>query len=193
MLHVQYTGRRAANDRKWWERGGETVRPARAIALGGLTVGALDGLDAIIFFGLRGVPAQRIFQGIATGLLGPGARQGGIATVLLGVGIHFLIATVIVAVYCLASRQLPLLRCRVLLWGPLYGILAYLFMNEVVITLRFGQQPLPPLPVLLNGVLIHIVGVGLPSALFARGIDWKGSGVRDSGSGVGDQGSTAQR
>lgn len=179
MLHVQYTGRRGGEERNCRNRDGGGVSPARAIALGGLTVGTLDALDAIIFFGFRGVSARQIFQGIATGLLGPSAREGGLVTVLVGVAIHFLIATIIVAVYCLASRKLPLLRSRVLLWGPLYGILAYLFMNEVVITLRFGQQPLPPLPVLLNGVLIHIFGVGLPSALFARAIDWKGSGTGD--------------
>lgn len=182
MLHVQYTGRRGGDDRDCPEQDGGGVSPARAMALGGLTVGTLDALDAIIFFGFRGVSAQRIFQGIAAGLVGPSARQGGIATVLLGVAIHFMIATVIVAVYCLASRKLPMLRSRVLLWGPLYGIVAYLFMNEVVITLRFGQQPLPPLPVLLNGVLIHMFGVGLPSALFARAIKWQGSEVRDQGS-----------
>lgn len=174
MLHVQYTGRRGGEGRIRRERDGGRVSPGRAIALGGLTVGALDALDAIIFFGIRGVSARQIFQGIAAGLLGPWARAGGIGTVLVGVAVHFLIATVIVAVYCLASRKLPQLRRRVLLWGTIYGILAYLFMNEVVITLRFGQQPLPPLPVLLNGLLIHIFGVGLPSALFARAIEWQG-------------------
>lgn len=153
-------------------RGGAGMKPARAIVLGGLTVGALDALDAIIFFGFRGVSPGRIFQGIATGLLGPSARQGGIPTIVAGVAIHFFIATCIVALYCLASRWLPVLRKRPLLLGPIYGILAYIVMNEVVITLAFGQQPLPPLPVLLNGLLIHMLGVGLPSALFARRIDW---------------------
>ncbi len=148
------------------------MRPGRAIALGGLAVGALDALDAIVFFGLRGVSPARIFQGIATGLLGPSARQGGVATILIGIALHFLIATTIVAVYCLASRAWPTLRRWPLLLGPLYGILAYIVMNEVVITLAFGQQPLPALPVLLNGVLIHMFGVGLPAALFAGKIDW---------------------
>jgi hypothetical protein len=148
------------------------VRPGRAIALGGFTVGALDALDAIVFFGFRGVTPARIFKGIAAGLLGPSARQGGAPEMLVGVAIHFFIATSIVAVYCLTSRKFPVLRKWPLLLGPLYGIVAYIVMNEVVITLTFGQQPLPPLPVLLNGVLIHMFGVGLPSALFARRIDW---------------------
>ena len=38
--------------------GGVGVTIPRAIALGGLTIGVLDALDAIVFFGLRnGVPA----------------------------------------------------------------------------------------------------------------------------------------
>lgn len=148
------------------------MRPARAIGLGGLTVGALDALDAMVFFGFRGVSPGRIFKGIAAGLLGPSARQGGAPAILTGIALHFFIATCIVAVYCLASRQFPVLRKWPLVLGPLYGIVAYIVMNEVVIRLTFGNQPLPPLPVLLNGVLIHIFGVGLPAVLFARKIEW---------------------
>ena len=52
----------------------------QALALGTLTVGVLDLLDAVIFFGLRGVPATAILQSIASGLLGPAAFDGGAAT-----------------------------------------------------------------------------------------------------------------
>lgn len=153
------------------------MRPARAIALGGLTVGALDALDAMVFFGFRGVSPGRIFRGIAAGLLGPSARQGGTPAILTGIALHFFIATCIVAVYSIASWRFPVLRKWPLILGPLYGIVAYIVMNEVVITLAFGQQPLPPLPVLFNGLLIHMFGIGLPAVLFARRIDW-GSDVR---------------
>jgi len=143
----------------------------RTNALGGLTVGVLDGLDAVLFFGLRnGAAPARIFQGIAAGLLGrPTALQGGLGTAALGVLLHFTIATTVVSVYYLASRRLAFLNRRPLLWGPVYGVAAYLVMNLVVIPLSAIHGPGLPsaLPVLVNGVLIHIVGVGLPSALFA--------------------------
>ena len=42
---------------------------------GGLTVGTLDGLDAIVFFGSRGAIPHRIFQRIASGLIGPRAMD----------------------------------------------------------------------------------------------------------------------
>lgn len=150
-------------------RTGGEVKPGRAILLGGLTVGILDGLDATVFFGLRnGAPPHRIFQAIAAGLLGKASFQGGLATAALGVLLHFTIATTIVTTYILASRRLPVLTRRPLLWGPLYGIAAYLVMNLVVVPLSAANGASKTLPVIANGVLIHILGVGLPSALFAR-------------------------
>jgi len=149
-----------------------SLSPARAILYGGLTVGVLDGLDAIVFFGLRsGVGPLRIFQGIAGGLLGRDtAVAGGIATVLLGLVLHFTIATTVVAVGYALSRRFPFLTRRPFLWGPIYGIVVYLTMNLVVLPLSAlhgtGLPHAPP--VLLNGLLIHIIAVGTPSALFAR-------------------------
>ena len=144
------------------------MRPSRAIVFGALTVGVLDGLDAIIFFGLRGVAPQRIFQGIASGLLGRASFQGGVATVALGVLLHFTVALGIVTTYILTSRRLSDLARRPFVWGPLYGVVAYLVMNYVVIPLSAITPRTPPLVVVVNGVLIHMVGVGLPAALFAR-------------------------
>jgi len=138
------------------------------VAYGGLTVGALDGLDAVVFFGLRGVPAPRIFQAIASGLLGRAAFQGGLATVALGVALHFFIAFTVVVTFYAASRRLPALTRRPLVWGPLYGIAVYLVMNLIVLPLSAAAHGMPSPPVLVNGVLIHMFGVGLPSALFAR-------------------------
>ena len=144
----------------------------RTILYGGLTVGLLDGLDAIVFFGLRnGVGPIRIFKGIAGGLLGrEAATAGGLGTALLGVVLHFTIATTIVFVFYLLSRRFPWLVQRPFVWGPLYGIAAYLTMNLVVLPLSalHGTGLPSALPVLLNGLLIHIVGVGTPTALFAR-------------------------
>lgn len=144
------------------------LSPLRAILCGGLTVGILDGLDAVIFFGLRGAPPARIGQAIAAGLLGKAAFQGGAATALLGLGLHFVVATCIAAVYILASRGLPDLARRPFLWGPLYGIVAYLVMNFVVIPLSAASNNHKPAIVVVNGLLVHIFGVGLPSALWAR-------------------------
>ena len=144
--------------------------PGRAILLGGITVGVLDALDAFVFFGLRGVPPIRILQGIASGLLGQTAFKGGIATATLGTVVHFCIATTIVSIYVLASRRVPALARHPLRYGPLYGIVAWAVMMYIVLPLSAVTIHPRPLPVIVNGLLIHAFGVGLPSALFARAV-----------------------
>jgi hypothetical protein len=142
---------------------------SRAILLGGVTVGVLDALDAFIFFGIRsGVSPIRILQSIASGVLGRAAFQGGLRTALLGGALHFFIAFCIAATYYGASLVIPALARRPWLFGPLYGIAVYFVMNLIVLPLSHAVVgPWPPAtPVLANGLLIHMFGVGLPSALF---------------------------
>jgi hypothetical protein len=148
--------------------GRRLVGPRRAVLLGGLAVGVLDGLDAVVFFGLRGVAPTRIFQHIASGLLGRAAFTGGMRTALLGVALHFFIATSIVAVYYAASARAGLLTRHPVACGIGYGVLVYGVMNLVVLPLSAAAHGPPTLPVLLNGLLIHAFGVGVPSGLFAR-------------------------
>jgi hypothetical protein len=144
------------------------LTPTRAILLGTLTVAILDGLDAVVFFGLRGVSPVRIFQAIASGLLGRDAFTGGAASVVLGVGLHFVVACGIVTTYVAASRYLTVLARRPLVFGPLFGVAAYLVMTFVVVPLSAATRGPLIWPVVTNGLLIHILGVGLPSALIAR-------------------------
>lgn len=142
----------------------------RAIVYGTLVVGTLDALDAVVFFGLRsGATPIRIFQSIASGLLGRASFQGGLGTAALGVCLHFFIAFVIVTIYHVASRRARILTDRPVMFGLLYGVAAYFVMSRIVVPLSAaGDGGWPPLPVLVNGLLIHALGVGLPSALFAR-------------------------
>lgn len=144
------------------------MTPARAVLLGTLTVGVLDALDAVVFFGLRGIAPIQIFQSIASGLLGRAAYGGGLSTAFLGAALHFLIALAVVGTYVLASRRLAVLARRPFLCGPLYGLLVYAVMNLAVVPLSAAVVGPPDLPVVLNGLLIHALGVGLPAALFAR-------------------------
>jgi hypothetical protein len=145
------------------------VSTRAALLFGTLTVGTLDILDAIVFFGVRNhVAPIRIFQSIAAGLLGRAAFSGGVRTALLGALLHYFIAFSIVAVFLVLSRTIPLLRQRAVVSGILYGIGVYLFMNFVVLPLsNAGRGPFV-LPVVINGVFIHVLGVGVPAALFAR-------------------------
>ena len=130
---------------------------AEAIAYGGLVVGTLDAIDAIVFFGLRGATPVRIFQSIAAGFLGRASFQGGMRAALLGLAVHFFVAFSIVATYYAAARIFPLLVRR-----PFVCF----FMNRVVIPLSAIGTPAFSWPPFVNGIAIHIAGVGIPAALF---------------------------
>ena len=141
----------------------------RALVVGTLAVGLLDILDAFIFFGLRGAKPIGILQSIASGVLGGAAYQGGMRTALLGLLLHFVIAFGVVATYLVAARLIPALNQRPWLYGLLYGLAVYAVMNLIVVPMSaavLGSGP-TPLVVRVNGLLIHMFGVGLPAALVA--------------------------
>ena len=147
----------------------------RAILLGGLTVGTLDLLDAFIFFGMRSSARPTgILHSIAAGFVGrDSARAGGVATAILGVVSHFLVATCIVTVYVLLSRIIPALRKQWVVCGLLFGVAAYFVMTWFVVPMSNAGNhqitfALPVTAVMTNGILIHVFGVGLPAAYFAR-------------------------
>jgi len=147
---------------------GAPLSRGRALLYGGLTVGILDITNAFVFFGLRGGRPTRILQGIASGLLGRASFDGGAATVALGAAIHFFIAFCVAGTYLALSRHVRVLAQRPLVCGPVYGLAVYAVMNLVVIPLSAIHRGPMTLPVLANGLLIHLLGVGLPSALAAR-------------------------
>jgi hypothetical protein len=141
------------------------LSPRRTLVAGALAVGVLDILKPILFTTLMGGSATRVLQSVASGALGREAYQGGLPTALLGLGFHFFIAFCVFATYYAASRRLRSLATHALVLGPLYGIAVYLFMQFVVFPLSaIGPVKHPP-AVLFDGILTHILCVGLPTGL----------------------------
>jgi hypothetical protein len=141
---------------------------AKVIAFATLVVGTIDISDALIFYGLRGVRLILIPQSIASGILGRDAYKGGIHTALLGMALHYFIAFVVVTLYLLASRRLPLSR-HPWLNGALYGIAVYFFMNNIVLPLsNVIPRPHYSLFPFINGLGASIFLIGIPTALIAR-------------------------
>ena len=140
------------------------------VVAGGLIVGVLDGLDAVIFYGITpGVRPERLFQGIAYGLIGPRSLQGGWRTALLGLALHFLVSFGAALAYYLLARQWPLLLRRPWLSGTIYGLAFYAFMYRVIFPLS-ALPPRPPgipWPAVIDEIFAHIFLVGLPLALLA--------------------------
>jgi hypothetical protein len=143
-------------------------RVIQAILLGGLVVGVLDISDAILFTWFLGGSAARMLQGIASGLLGPGSFQGGPATAVLGLVLHFIIATGATTVFVLASLRAPALLERPFVWGPVYGLIVYAVMRFVVLPLSLVRmQPFSFNIGFANQIFAHIFLVGIPIALIA--------------------------
>jgi hypothetical protein len=142
-----------------------------AILWGGLVAGVLDISDALIFAGVHGVVPTRLFQAIASGLLGRESFAGGLPTAALGLLLHFVIAFGAAATYALASLRLPLLVRRPWVCGPIFGICVHLVMKYVVLPLSLyrGRSATSWLdPGFINVVLAHVFCVGIPIALAAR-------------------------
>jgi hypothetical protein len=139
------------------------------ILWGGLIAGTLDICAAFLYAWLRaGVSPIRVLHAVASGLLGAAAFQGGGKTAVLGLALHFLIATVAAAVFYFASRRLLFLIERPVTFGLLYGIAVYAFMNFVVLPLsNVTQRPATVSGRLVN-MLIIMFCVGLPIALIIR-------------------------
>jgi hypothetical protein len=136
--------------------------------MAGLICGVLDGLSAILVSGYFGAGPLRVFQGIASGLLGRSAFQGGAATALIGVVLHFVVATGAAAVFYFASRRLPVMIDRPLLCGVAFGVLVHLFMTFVVIPLSaIGRRPFV-LRSFVAFLLVSMVVIGPSIALSVR-------------------------
>ncbi len=138
-------------------------RPLPAIFVGGLTAGAFDLITAYIAFG------SNVPRGIASGLLGPSARQGGLGVYILGIALHFFIALSAAAVYYAASRKLTFLVDHPLVCGLFFGIAVFLVMNLIVLPLSAIHFRGPyQLRGLIQGLLIHMILIGLPISFSVR-------------------------
>ena len=135
-----------------------------AILIGGLAAGAFDLTSAFITYGW-GVP-----RAIASGLLGARSFQGGVASWILGVFLHFVIALAAATVYCLASRKLDFLKDHFFVCGLFYGIAVFLVMNLVVLPLSALPFKVGPFTVraLIQGLLVHMFLIGLPISFSLR-------------------------
>lgn len=139
-----------------------------AVLWAGLACGVLDITAALVVYGYFGAKPMRLLQGIASGLLGPSAFDGGLATALLGLLCHFVIAYGAAAFYVVASQSVGFLKEQAVISGVFYGVAVYFFMNRIVVPLSAAAKRPFSLRMMLIGVVIHIFCVGLPISLTVR-------------------------
>ena len=146
----------------------ENANAVRTVLWAGFACGVLDITAAFVVYGFFGAKPVPLVQGIASGLLGPRAFQGGLATALLGLFCHFLIAFGAAAVYFAASRAIPFLIQNAVVSGALYGVAVYFFMNRIVVPLSAAAKRPFSMRLMIVGMVIHVFCVGLPISLSVR-------------------------
>jgi hypothetical protein len=120
---------------------------SRLLVRAGLLTGILDGLfSSTLSVAAYGSTVTRLFQGVAAVLLGPDAFEGGLATALVGVLMHFGVAFTWSALFLFVVSRLTwiqrLLESRrgVIKVASLYGPAIWMVMSLVVIP-AFTRRP----------------------------------------------------
>jgi hypothetical protein len=143
-------------------------RPASArLVEAGLVTGVIDGLWAVALTLIYGRSLTRLWQGIAATLFGERMFDGGMATVALGIAMHFGVAFAWSAVFLVLIRRSAWLRdvldspYGALKIAAVYGPLIWVVMSAAVIPLLTGKALVVTWRwwIQLAG---HIAFVGLP-------------------------------
>ena len=133
----------------------------------GLIAGTLDISENLIFNAFRHITPIMIFQYIASGLTGRWAFSAGVASVVLGVGIHYSIALIWTLAYWAASARMAMLIRWPIVCGLVYGGVVYVIMNFVVLPLTRvpHARAAATLASRISGVLALLLCIGLTIAL----------------------------
>ena len=124
-----------------------TERMSRLVRAGLLTA-VTDGLFATVQSAVTsGSTVLRLWQGVASTVLGKAAFDGGVPTALLGVLMHFCVAFAWSAVFLFVVMRSSWVRRRVASTSgvigiaTLYGPFIWLFMSLIVIPLLLHRPP----------------------------------------------------
>ena len=143
----------------------------RISVIGGLITGTLHLLVQVgLVYGLiLKSPFISSLQYLASGAIGNAAFTGGLATALLAVILEFVMTIIIAGVFILSADRIPLLRRYVISGSLLYGLGLYFVMNLIVLPLSAAPElPAPPMWLLIELVLEHIVLIGLPLGILVQ-------------------------
>jgi hypothetical protein len=146
-----------------------SARATRLVLLAGVVGATCDIVYAILYYGWKGISAERILQTVASGLLGKPAYDGGLRVAALGLACHYAIVIVAAVLFYAVARRWAWPRQEPITAGLVYGVGIYGFMNFVVLPLSAYPFPLRfQLLTTATGLLVHMVGVGLPISLITR-------------------------
>jgi hypothetical protein len=139
--------------------------------IGGFIAGLLHLLiqQGIVFGLILKTPMISSLQFVASGILGDAAFTGGLATALLGLVLDFIMITIMAGVFIFSADRILLLRRNVIVGSILYGFGVFIVMNLIVLPLSAAPAlPAPPLWLLIELVLQHILLIGLPLGILVQ-------------------------
>jgi hypothetical protein len=138
----------------------------RYILLGGFLAAFADTVYPTVKTLMAGKPWFSPWKGVASGVLGKAAGDGGMEVVALGLALHYFICISAAALLYLLVSRVKIVPRQWIVLGVLYGIAFLLTMNYVIVPLSaIGRSVYPP-EMLLTQAFWHIVLVGLPTAFF---------------------------
>lgn len=138
----------------------------RNVLLGGFLAGLADFIYPTVKALMAGNPWFKPWKGVASGLLGQAARDGGTEMAILGAALHFFICISAAFILYFVVKNVKFLPRH---WVPLaiiHGLAVLVAMNYVIVPLSQIGIVLYPLKTLHVSAFWHIVLVGIPTAFF---------------------------
>lgn len=135
-----------------------------------LIAGTSDISENLIFNIFRNVTPYMVFQYIASGLIGMRSFSAGMASVVLGVVIHYAIAFTWTLIYYVASQKFSSLVRRPAICGLLYGVVVYVVMTFAVLPLTGVPHSTKAITLAarINALAALMFCIGLTIALLVR-------------------------
>ena len=138
----------------------------RYVLLGGFLAGLADTIYPTVKTVMAGKPWFQPWKGVASGLLGQTARDGGMEMVVLGAALHWFINICATALLYIVVSRVKWLPRQWIALACIHGIGVLLTMNYVILPLSAIGRGIYPLDQLHIHAFWHILLVGVPSGFF---------------------------
>ena len=146
----------------------QTSGTLRAIFTAGIVCATLDGGGVSLYYWLKGFPPLRIWQGVASSLLGRAALSQGWRSGLFGIFLHVCVAYTVATIFVLLARRIPMLTRHFVWSGLIYGLGVFIVMNRIVVPLtRIGHHPNTQ-ETQNKQLVLHCFAIGLSIAFITR-------------------------
>jgi len=142
------------------------LTPLRGILLGGFFAGLADFIYPTVKTVMAGKSWMQPWKGVASGLLGQRARDGGLEMVVLGAALHWFICISAAALLYLIVSRVKWLPRQWFALACIHGVAVLLTMNYVILPLSAIGRGIYPLEQMHIHAFWHIVLVGIPTGFF---------------------------